>query len=363
MQKASTVAVLIALPALLALAIACDKSPTSPNGQNGGNSITRLEMSGPDTVAPDTQVQYTLKAFLADGTTRDETRAARWTSYNSIVATVDPVGRVSAIKMGDTTIAASIGTSNSTKNVVVTPAGTFRVKGRMVDDTSNAVIRNAEVTIRAAGGLEFRPSLNTGGEFVSYGVPPEAELEISSSGYVKYTQALHLAEHTTLQIRLRPAALPPDFSGPYKLTVNAGACASVPNRPALATALRSRTYDAVLTQRSRDIQVELSNAEFFSRDGRPQNRFFGYPQSDRYTFYLWGPDNYYYEYYLPFSISDVIERLSDGTFLITSGSGPVAAADGGLRSTISGGLWHRASIPNGTVLGMCTGTVSLDFTK
>jgi hypothetical protein len=320
-------------------------------------------MSGPDTIAPGTQVQYTLKAFLSDGTARDETRGVTWTSLNLTVATVDPLGRVSAITMGDTTIRASSGGSSSTKNIVVTPAGTFRVKGRMVDDTSNALIRNAEVTIRAAGGLEFRLSPNAAGEFVSYGVPSEAELEISSSGYVKYTQALHLAEHTTLQIRLRPAALPPDFSGTYKLTVTAGACASLPNRPALATNLRSRTYDAVLTQRSRDIQVDLSNAEFFSRDGRLQNRFFGYSQSDRFTFYLWGPDSYYYEYYLPFSISDVIERLSDGTFLITSGSGPVSAADGGLRSTISGGLWHRASIPNGTVLGVCNGSVSLEFTK
>jgi hypothetical protein len=49
--------------------------------------------------------------------------------------------------------------------------------------------------------------------------------------------------------------------------------------------------------------------------------------------------------------------------MITSGSGPVSAADGGLRSTISGGLWHRASIPNGTVLGVCNGSVSLEFTK
>ena len=115
MQKPSPVAVFSVLFAL-ALAIACDKSPTSPNGQTGGNSITRLEMSGPDTIAPDTQVQYALKAFLADGTTRDETRGARWTSYSTTVATVDAVGRVSALKMGDTTIAASVGTSNSTKN-------------------------------------------------------------------------------------------------------------------------------------------------------------------------------------------------------------------------------------------------------
>ena len=364
MQKPSTVAVLSAVFAL-ALAIACDKSPTSPNGPTGGNSITRLEISGPDTIPPNTQATYTVKAFLSNGTTRDETRGVTWTTLNGTVATVDVVGRVTAIKMGDTTLRASSGGASSTKNIVVTPTGTFRVIGRVVDDTSNGLIRSAEVTIRAAGGVELRTTPNAAGEYVFYGVPSEAELEVSSAGYVKYTQSLHLAEHTTLQIRLRPTVIPSDLSGSYRLSVTARSCGTSPNRPPLATSLQSRTYDAVITQRSsREIQVALSNADFFTRDGKTQNSFFGYSQSNRFSLSLYGPDNYYYDYYLPFYVSDVIERLSDGTFLITSGYGPVAVVDdGGLRATISGGLWHRASIPNGTVLGVCTGDVSLDFKK
>lgn len=362
MQKPSNVTVLIALLAL-ALAIACDKSPTGPNGPTGGNSIARLEMSGPDTIAPGTQVQYTLKAFLSDGTARDETRGVTWTSLNTTVATVDPLGRVSAIKMGDTTIRASSGGSSSTKNIVVTPVGTFRVQGRVVDEGSSTVVRSADVTIRAADGFEVRTSPNAAGDFVFYGVPSEAELEVSSTDYIKHTQALHLTAHTALNIRLRPIALPIELGGTYRLTVTAGACVSNANRPQLAPSLRSRTYDAVMTQRGTDIQVALSNAEFFSKDGRMQNSFFGYIRSGRLSFYLYGPDNYYYDYYLPFYVSEVIERLPDGTFLITSGGGPVVVRDGGLRATISGGLWHRATIPNGTVLGVCSTDVSLDFTK
>ena len=209
----------------------------------------------------------------------------------------------------------------------------------------------------------MRTTTSPSGDFVFYGVPGDAELEVTSAGYSLYKEVLQLREHTTLQIRLKRDTSVPPVAGTYTLNVTAGTCASVSGRPPLRSDLRSRTYGAVVTQSGTTINVVLSNAEFFSRQGTPSNRFSAFVERGLLNLYLYGPDNYYYDYYLPFYISDVIERLSDGTFLITSGYGPLTPASDGLRATISGGLWHRETVPNGTILGLCSTQLSLDFTR
>lgn len=209
----------------------------------------------------------------------------------------------------------------------------------------------------------MRTTTSPTGEFVFYGVPADTELEITSTGYSPHTEVLQLREHATVQIRLKRDASVPQVAGAYTLTVTAGTCGPVSGPPQLRSDLRSRTYGAVVTQTATTMAVALSNAEFFRGPGKTSNSFTGFVDRGRLNLYLYGPDNYYYEYYLPFFVSDVIERLPDGTFLITSGSGPVTATGGGFRASLTGGLWHRASVPNGTILGLCTTQVSLDFTR
>ena len=357
MQKPLAVAALLVALVLLSATGGCDKSPTSPSGGN----VVQLSISGPDTVAPGAQAQYTVTVSPQNGA-RDGTVTASWTTSNPAVATIDQTGRVTGQGNGEVVIRAAFASTSSTKGIMVLPPGTFRVKGRIVDEFTNQDVRSAEVRIRAASGLDMRMTTGAGGDFVFYGVPSDAELEVTTSGYARYTEVLQLRENATLQIRLKRDPSLPQVAGAYTLTVTSGTCASVSGRPALRSDLQSRTYGAAVTQSTNNLTVVLSNAEFY-RGANTSNTFRAYLDRGVMNFYLYGPDNYYYEYYLPYSVSDVIERLSDGTFLITSGYGPLAATGSGFRTTITGGLWHRATVPNGTILGMCTGQVSLDFTK
>lgn len=361
MHKSLAVAALAVSLVLLSVSSACDKSPTAPGGSNG-NSPARIEISGPDTIAPGAQAQYTVTAAAQSGARQGAVNAS-WRTSNPAVATIDPSGRATGHGNGEAMITASFAGTSSSKGIMVLPQGTFRLKGRVFDESTNQDVRSADVRLRTASGSEMRTTTSPSGEFVFYGVPADAELEITSAGYSRHTEVLQLREHATLQIRLRRDTSIPQAAGSYTLTVTAGTCAAVSGRPPLRSDLRSRTYGAVITQTATQLAVTLSNAEFFSRPGQTSNRFSGFVQQGRLNLYLYGPDNYYYEYYLPFSVSDVIERLSDGTFLITSGSGSLTATGSGFQATLTGGLWHRASIPNGTILGLCSSQVTLDFTR
>ena len=364
MQKSLTVAALVAALLLLSVASACDKSPTGPNGggSSNGNSIARVEISGPDTIAPGAQAQYTLTAVLQSGARQGPVNGV-WTISNSSVATIDQTGRASGRVNGEAMVTASFAATSSTKSILVLPEGTFRLRGRVVDDSTNLSIVSADVRIRAASGPELRATTTPAGEFVFYGVPTAAELEVTGNGYAPQTQALELHDHATVQIRLKPDTSVPQVAGTYTLNVTAGTCASGAGQPELRSDLRTRRYGAAITQTPTQVKVTLSNADFFTGLGRTSNSFYAFLERGRLNLYLYGPDNYYYEYYLPFSVSDVVERLSDGTFLITSGTGPVTATPNGLRATINGSLWHRATMPAGTVIGRCTGQIALDFTR
>lgn len=363
MNKQFSVGAFVVTLALLSVAVACDKSPTRP-GTGDGNSTTRLEISGPDTIAPGAQAQYTLTAFLPNGTTRDATANGSWRSSTPSVAGIDQSGRATGQRNGETIISASVAASGSAKTVMVLPAGTFRVKGRVVDESTSENVRSAEVRIRPASGPDLRTTTNPSGEFTLYGVPADAELEVASFGYVRHTEVLRLLDHATLQIRLKRGAPGTEVPGAYRLTVTAGTCRpSLPGRPPLAAELRSRTYDAVITQNGSTIDVTLSDAEFFTRDGKTSNRFSAWADRNVINVYLHGPDSYYYEFYLPYFISDVIERLPDGTFLITSGFSVLNQSPYGWRANLQGSLWHRATVPNGTILGVCSSDIALDFTK
>lgn len=361
MRKPWTVAVLIVPLALLLATGACgDDSPTSPGGSNG-NSAARLAISGPDTIAPGGQAQYTLTA-TSHGGAREGTVKPSWRSSNPAIATIDESGRATGQANGEAAITASFSGASSTKSIMVLPSGTFRLRGRVFDESSNQNLR-ADVRVRAASGIDMQTATSPSGDFLLYGVPADAELEVTSAGYSLYKEVLQLREHTTLQIRLKRDSSVPAAAGTYALTVNAASCANVTGRPQLRSDLRSRAYRAVITESGTNLTVVLSNADFFSRQGTTSNTFRAFLDRGVLRMYLYGPDNYYYDYYLPFYISDVIERLNDGTFLITAGSGALSATGDGLRTTLTGGLWHRETVPNGTILGMCTGQVSLDFVR
>lgn len=133
MPKKFVLSVLLVISLSLA-ASACDSGPTRPSSVAGVPQLTRLELQGPGTIAPGESAQFTLIAHLSDGTSRDVAQEATWNSSQPSVATIQAAGRAVAHEREDTVLTGAFGLRTSTLEVIVVPAGTFRVTGRVVED-------------------------------------------------------------------------------------------------------------------------------------------------------------------------------------------------------------------------------------
>jgi hypothetical protein len=75
--------------------------------------ITGVSVSGPSQIVVGQQGSMSAIALLSDGSTFDVTYLVEWTSSDSSIATVDSWGTVTALQVGSTSIAATLGTLNS----------------------------------------------------------------------------------------------------------------------------------------------------------------------------------------------------------------------------------------------------------
>lgn len=87
--------------------------------------------------------QLTATATFSDGSTADVTREAAWSSTFGFVATVDATGVVTATGLGATVILVRYPTTNpslfSSREVTVTPPGSFAVSGRVREPGAGGV--------------------------------------------------------------------------------------------------------------------------------------------------------------------------------------------------------------------------------
>lgn len=363
MQKRSIGTVVGGVVALISMLAACDKSPTRPAPKPNGPALTRVEISGPDTLAPGTRANYTLTGFLSDGTTRDVTKDAVWRSSNVAAAAIDSTGLATGGVLGDAQISGAVAPYSSMKNVVVTPPGTFRLVGSVFEEASNLKLDRARVELRTATGAVLTATTGFDGGFKLFAVPPDVELIVTQEGYVTHRQDLHLSEHTTLQLPLKLAAPPTDLSGTYRLTLGAAQCPGSSAELQLAEGLRQRTYTAVVIHVGSKVDVTLMGAEFPTIFGKQTNRITGKAAGTRATFLLYGIESSYYTYYSGVFGPDVAERLEDGTFLVSSGSADLTVSPTRWEGTLKGNMRQLATMPNGRVIGFCSGSIALTFTR
>jgi hypothetical protein len=138
---------LLLLGGTLMLALACGEdratpvTPTTPNVPAAPPAApvvrpTSLTLSG--TVAfeaPGETSQLTATAGYADGTTRDVTREAQWTTSSAFIASISTDGVLTARGLGLTSVLVRFPVTNPSlfrsAQVIVTPAGTFTASGRV----------------------------------------------------------------------------------------------------------------------------------------------------------------------------------------------------------------------------------------
>lgn len=324
--KRTRVAALIALAVLAA----CNDPPTRPSAppstQPAPVVVTRLEIVGPDSIQPGESVQYSAIGHQSDGTTRDLTNEASWQATPPTVLTISSTGRATGLDRGEGFLSASAGARGSSKNVMVLPAGTYRLTGN-VRDAGHAV-GGARVEINGGIGRGLASTTDSLGAYRIYGVAGDIEVRVNRSGFQELRRTLLIASHQTVDFDLvlsRPRA---EVAGTYVLTVSAGPeCRAVLPEAALV-----RRYTAVVTQDGPRLAVTLGGSKFYTTNGESHNRFLGAVEPGSITFQI-GAYSYYYPTWY-----EVLEELDSSTFLAMVGGVVSTFSEGRISGVFYGSL-------------------------
>jgi hypothetical protein len=139
----------LAAVTLLLLTTACtsNSTPTSPTPASA--TVSAVALSG--TTVSTSVVQMTAMAALTDGTTRDVTSAATWTTSNPAIAVVSSSGRVTIVSNGDVDVRATYQNVTGSMRLAVTQK--FALTG-VVTEGAPAIRPLADVRIAIIAGVD-----------------------------------------------------------------------------------------------------------------------------------------------------------------------------------------------------------------
>ena len=362
---------------LVGLLAACDDRtpPTQPTPNNSPPVspspspspsqpvLAALRVEGPATVPPGENAGYSATAVYRDGSSRDVTSEARWTSTDDSVLLVTSPGVVAGRSNGEAEIRAAYANTSHGRRVVVVPSGQYVLRASVHDGqvpTSPIFAARVEVIGGPAAGLAA--TTDWYGLARLFGVPADVEVRVSKEGYESTVQSLRLSTGGQARIELSPSRSRADLSGSYHLTITSGSCSGDGALPEAAT---SRTYSASIWEPGGKVRVQLSGATFPSKVcpgtncfGGDGSSFTGENQASETRFELreYVPDWDWNAGIYP----DVAERLADGTLLTVSGRAIVTPSADGLSGTLDGSISIFDSLPlsgeGGRLLASCRST-------
>jgi hypothetical protein len=234
--------------------VGCDDqgSPASPSA--GGQSVTRIQIVGPESVDPGKTAQLGVTATLADGTTHDVSRQVTWQSSNPELLIVSSGLVTASYQFGEAQItarypgAANASAGVASRSLLVLPAGTFRLKGLVKSD--GAPVDGATIEI---AGDTAAAAVSTAGTFVAYGIAGNVEITVSKDGFVPQARRVTVSAHQSDGVDFE---LLPSIEGTYTLRLVAAAeC-----RAGLPDDARERTYLAKIAQSGPNLDVTLTGA-------------------------------------------------------------------------------------------------------
>lgn len=334
MQTRSTIrlATVPVVLVLIGLTATCDDPPVRVPTAPTTPSIVALTIEGPDTLAPGASAPYRAIVRLSDGTQKIATveSGVVW-STSSANLRVDATGLVTAMVAGEAALTARISPRSATRSILSVPDGTYRVTG---------VVREAEaphlpITGARVEALPGPAAVTTGanGTYRLYGVPPGATLHVTAEGYRAAGRNLQLTSHAVEDMALELEGPRLGLGGNYTITIDMdGPCST------LASDLRHRVYEAVITRNGVQFQAQLTSPAF-RLEGTAGSTFDGFVSAGRATFTMHALNTYYYYYYYYFGwfgYPSVAEQLEDGSVLVVSGQGTVTGTEQDLVGTLEG---------------------------
>jgi hypothetical protein len=196
--------------------------------------------------------QLTATVRFSDGTSRDVTAQAIWSSALGIVAIAGP-GSVKALRYGKDNVVARYERVTAVAAARVAPPGAFLIQG-VVTGTAGAPLPQALVEVSSRCGTMSTETDTQG----TYWLPAEGEttIRVSMDSYVPGTLEVIVEVDGHFDIELQAVEVPGTISGDYTLSVTpAPSCAFPPG-------LFPRKYNAHIRDSSGRLVVELSGAQF-----------------------------------------------------------------------------------------------------
>lgn len=345
-MRIESVACRLVMPVALFLTVACDRTPVSPTRPSTRTPpATRLEIQGPRDVPPGASVQFKAVVGLSDGSTHDVTAEASWASLSPAILSISSMGIATAHREGEAHITATVTNASNAHEVVVIPAGTFRLTGVITEDSGAVRVGGARVEVTRASGESISTSTEADGRYRLYGVASGARLRVTKEEYEPYVHTLSIDDHASLDVGLRLMRPRPDLSGTYTLIITAsGTCSAE-----LPEEARRRTYTAVARQYGALVNISLENASFFESPVPDEGRkryFSGVIAGDRVTFTLhpFGED-----------YADVIEEFAPARFFVPAGTITAPASSAAISATMNGdiGVWQPTAVSAFGRIALC----------
>ena len=340
MKRASS---LIAVSLLVTLACGGDTLPTatpkvgptvSPTVVPSLISVSLSVSPLVHTIPPGQTTRLIAMAAYSDGSTKDVTSLAAWTSSQMNVAIVS-AGAVTGVTLGRTLIRVNFERLSTSLTIVVEPDGTFVLKGR-VTEAGDVPVSGAAVEV--ISGPPTQVKTNGDGSYELFGVAGTFILRVSKTGYFDEKRTVTMSADQSLDVGITPRSAPASVAGTYRVTFTASAsCKTLP------VELRTRTYTAKIDQDAASLHVTLSDASFVTM----RNTFVGRVFGDSVTFDL-GVGDFYYLYYG----GAVQERLPSSDILTVFG--PVTASVTHTQQSISGTFVGGFALRTGNKTTACS---------
>lgn len=347
--------------ALVALvAIACCVNVTACGGDDDpvqpSRFPTRVDLTGPSTIAPGSVAQFTLTAFYSDGSSADVTGASQWCCDQSTLQLQGP-GKFVGRARGDAYINVRYTNNmNRSKQVIVVPEGTFRVTGRVFEPGTTSPIALAHISVNDGAGGSFSTDADFSGNFALFGVPRSADFVISHAGYQTQSRHMEFSDHSAITLELPLDGPRLEFAGTFTATFDWRACSSrVPPE------YSRRVYTSVVTQAGSVLDVRFTEPAFAVNSVSRGNLMQGQIDAAGVTLYADRGFSYGYYYgpnYYPF----LIERLPDDGRLLVSGTATLASSGASFIGEFKGSMEiFGRGFPNGALIGTCR-DAALSFT-
>jgi hypothetical protein len=295
-------------------------------------TLIRLNVSGPASVAPEETVQFAAIGQYPDGSTEDVTFGSNWRRGVSLAIDVGAQGLVTGRFIGESTVRAFVHIPNTlsplsdSREVIVVPAGTFRIAGQVTTGSPAQPVVNAVIAVDSGPATGQSATSDWEGRYALYGVVGESQIRGTKDGFVPQVLSVPGASHQTLNFHLRQQSPFPDVGGTYTLTLTADPACANPIPPPHNV----RAYKATITQNGRSLSVALSGASFFVVEGRG-NGFPGLVDPFQLSFQL--DDNNHFELG---SNPDVVEQLGGASVMMLFGTLTTDVGPSRLAGELSG---------------------------